>query len=168
MRTIAAGLVVLAIVGAFLAGYWPQRTALTRTSDELADARRLQADAESRAAAADAKLRLARVFGQLLALQDAVSAANFGEAQAASSTFFDQVRDLAAAAKDPSVRAALESVLARRDAVTAALARGEGSVRDLLQPIERELRNALGYPVPAAAEAQPAAAPPATPPPSGR
>jgi hypothetical protein len=36
----------------------------------------------------------------------------------------------------------------RRDSVTAGLARGEGSVREVLSPIEHELRRALGYPVP--------------------
>jgi len=35
----------------------------------------------------------------------------------------------------------------RRDAVTAAIARSEISVRDVLVPVERELRRALGYPL---------------------
>jgi hypothetical protein len=169
MRTVSAGLVLVALGGAFLAGYWPQRAALARTNEQLAEARRLQADAESRAAAADAQLRLARIFGQLLALQDAVATGNYGEAQAVSSRLFDRVRELAAAAEDATARAALESVLARRDTVTAGLARREGSVQDVLLPIERELREALGYPVPAPAGAQPTAtAPPAPALPSGR
>ena len=42
------------------------------------------------------------------------------------------------------------------------LARGEGSVREVLVPVERELRRALGYPVPSLAPV-PAAAPEARP-----
>jgi hypothetical protein len=165
MRRVAAGLVVVALACAFLAGYWPQREALARANEQLAETRRLYAAAEARAAAAEMQLRLARVFGPFLALRDAAAAGNYGEAQGLSSSFFDQIRDLAAASRDPAVRAALGTVLDRRDPVTAGLARGEASVREVLLPIERELRAALGYPVPAPALAQPpsAGAPPGAP-----
>jgi hypothetical protein len=46
------------------------------------------------------------------------------------------------------VRTALDATLMRRDTVTAGIARGESSVREVLVPIERELRRALGYTVP--------------------
>ena len=44
----------------------------------------------------------------------------------------------------PMARTALDAILMRRDTVTAGLARGEGSVREVLVPIARELRRALG------------------------
>ena len=106
---------------------------------------------------AEARARLGRLFGQFLALQDAVVSGNYGEAQALSSPFFDQVREAGAGA-DATARTALDAILMRRDTVTAGLARGEGSVREVLVPIERELRRALGYPVPALVPAPPAPA----------
>ena len=153
------GLVVLLIAGAFAAGYWPQRERLVQAQAEATELRRQLAEARSQLAGAEAKARLGGLFGQFLALQDAVVSGNYGEAQALSSTFFDLVRD-EAAHDDRRGRpaAALDAILTRRDAVTAGLARGEGSVREVLVPIERELRRALGYPVPplAPVDARPA------------
>jgi hypothetical protein len=100
-------------------------------------------------ARAEARDRRGRLFGRLLALQDAVASGNFGEAQSLSTPFFDGVRDEAAGESDAAVRTSLDAILMRRDTVTAGLARGEGSVREVLVPIERELRRALGYPLPA-------------------
>jgi hypothetical protein len=155
-------LVVLLIAGAFVAGYWPQRERLLQAQAEAAEARRQLAEARSVLAAAEAKARLGSLFGQFLALQDAVVADNYGEAQALSSPFFDRVRDEAGKVTDASARTALDAVLMRRDTVTAGLARGESAVREVLVPIERELRRALGYPVPplALAKAVPAEARP--------
>jgi hypothetical protein len=58
------------------------------------------------------------------------------------------VREEATREPDPAVRASLDGILRHRDTATAGLARGEGSVREVLGPIEVELRRALGYPVP--------------------
>jgi hypothetical protein len=138
---------VLLIAGAFVAGYWPQRERLAQARAEAADLRRQLAEIGSRAAEAEAKARRGRLFGQFLALQDAVAAGNYGEAQTLSSPFFDRVQDEAAKTGDASVRTALDAVQMRRDTVTAGLARSEGSVREALVPIERELRRVLGYPV---------------------
>jgi hypothetical protein len=139
-------LVVLLVAAAFFAGYWPQREKLVLLQAEAAEARRALSESQSQLAAAEEKARLGRVFGQFLALHDAVAAGNFGEAQPLSSSFFDQARDEAAKTSDATARTALDAVTMRRDAVTAGLARGEGSVREILVPIERELRRALGYP----------------------
>jgi hypothetical protein len=57
------------------------------------------------------------------------------------------VREEAGRQQDATVRTSLDAVLMRRDAVTAALARGEAAVRGPLDQIESELRRALGYPV---------------------
>jgi hypothetical protein len=142
-----AVLVVLLVGGAFVAGYWPQRQRLARALAEADELRRRQDEGRSLLAAAEAKARLGRLFGQYLALHDAVVASNFGEAQRLSSPFFDAVRDELSRGPDPATRTALDAVLMRRDTLTAGIARGEGSVREVLVPIERELRRALGYPV---------------------
>lgn len=155
MRKILVALVVLLVAGAFFAGYWPQREKLVAAQAEAAEVRRQLSLSQSQLAAAEAKARLGRVFGQFLALQDAVAAGNFGEAQPLSSSFFDQVREESARTSEATARTALDAVLMRRDTVTAGLARGEGSVREVLALIEREMRRALGYP------AAPAAAGPA-------
>jgi hypothetical protein len=156
VRKAMAVLVVLLIGGAFVAGYWPQRQQLLQAQAEANELRRQLAESRSQLAAAEAKARLGRLFGQYLALRDAVASGNFGEAQSVSSPFFDAVRDEVAKGPDPTTRTALDAVLTRRDTVTAGLARGEGSVRESLVPIERELRRALGYPVPPLAPAAPA------------
>jgi hypothetical protein len=142
-----AVLVVLLVGGAFVAGYWPQRQRLARALAEADELRRRLDEGRSLLAAAEAKARLGRLFGQYLALHDAVVASNFGEAQRLSSPFFDAVRDELSRGPDPATRTALDAVLMRRDTLTAGIARGEGSVREVLVPIERELRRALGYPV---------------------
>jgi len=157
VNRLLAVLVVLLVAGAFVMGYWPQRQQLDAARAETAELQRQLSDARSQLAAAETRARLGRVFGQFLALDDAVAAGNFGEARTLSSTFFDQVRDEAPKTTDATVRTAFDAVLMRRDGVTAGLARGEGSVRETLVVIERELRRALGYPVPPAAPEKSAA-----------
>jgi hypothetical protein len=146
-------LVGLLVAAAFVAGYWPQRERLVQAREAANELRRQLSESRSQLAAAEAKARLGRVFGQYLALQDAVASGNYGEAQALSSPFFDAVHEERTRGVDPSVRTALDAVLMRRDAVTAGIARGEGSVREVLAPIARELRRALGYPLPSLAPA---------------
>jgi len=147
VRRLLAVLVVFLIAGAFVAGYWPQRERLARAQAEATELRRQLSEARSRVAEAETTARLGRLFGQFLALQDAVVTGNYGEAQSLSSPFFDRVGDEAAKTGDASVRTALDAILMRRDTVTAGLARSEVSVREVLVPIERELRRAIGYPV---------------------
>lgn len=151
MKKLVAGLVVLLAVGAFVAGWWPQRERRVRAEAESTDRLRQLDEARAELGRAEARERLGRLFGRFLALRDAVASGNFGEARTLSSPFFDRVSDEAGRTADATVRTSLEAVLARRDAVTAALAREEASVRDALVPIERELRRTLGYPVPAPA-----------------
>jgi hypothetical protein len=148
---VLAVLVVLVGAGAFAGGYWPQRQARVRAEREAAEARRQLAETRADLARAEARDRRGRLLGRLLALQDAVASGNFGEAQALSTPFFDGVRDEAASEPDAKVRASLDAILARRDAVTAGLARGEASVREALVPMGMELRRSLDYPVPSPA-----------------
>jgi len=155
-----AVLFVLLVAAAFVAGYWPQRQQRVQARAEEADLRRQLSESRAQLAAVEAKARLGRIFGQYLALQDAVASGNYGEAQKLSSPFFDAVQGEVTKEANPAARTALDAVLIRRDAVTAGIARGEGSVREVLVPIARELRRALGYPVPPLA---PPAAPEARP-----
>jgi hypothetical protein len=151
MKRLLAVLVVLLAAGTFVAGYWPQRQARLRAEQDAAESRRQLFEARTDLTRAEARDRRGRLFGRLLALQDAVASGNFGEGQALSTPFFDGVRDEAARETDAALRTSLEAILMRRDTVTAGLARGEASVGEVLVPIGRELRRALGYPLPALA-----------------
>lgn len=148
MKKVLTVLVVLLVAGAFVAGYWPQRQQLEQARSEAVELQRELAATRAQLATSEARSRRGLLFGQFLALHDAVAAGNFGEARTLSSSFFDQVRDEGAKTTDATARTALDAVLMRRDTVTAGLARGESSVRDVLTLIERELRRAQGYAVP--------------------
>ena len=149
MKKALGALVVLSIGAAFGAGYWLQRERAVRAEAEQAEMRRQLDETRDALDRAETLNRLGRVFGHYLSVRDAVVAGNYGDAQSLSSAFFDGVGDEAGRQKDATVRTALDAVLMRRDTVTAALARGEGAVRGPLDLIERELRRALGYAVPA-------------------
>jgi hypothetical protein len=131
---------VLLLVGAFLAGYWPEHQ-----RNQALEAR--VATLEQQLAAARGELRIGRLLGDLLNLMQVASQQDYGQAQALSSRFFDGVREEAAAASDGRSKDALAATLKLRDAVTAALTRADPAVMLTLTEIENRLRLALGYPV---------------------
>ena len=92
MRKVLVVLVVLLIAGAFVAGYWPQREKLIEAQAETVEARRQLAETRAQLDQAEAKARLGRLFGQFLALEDAVLASDYAGAQALSSSFFNAAR----------------------------------------------------------------------------
>ncbi len=130
---------VLAIVVAYLAGYLPQRgqrVAAEQRAEQL----------DGRLATAEARVRMAEVLGRSLAVKEAAMRNDFGRAGELASPFFDGVRAEVAATPDDALRAGLNDVLARRDAVTSALARADPASAGTLHQIEIRLRDALGYP----------------------
>jgi len=131
---------VVLLAATFLAGYIPERRARTVAETE---SRALQ----ERLALSEGRGRIADLLGEALAVSDAVSRQNYGQAQQLASTFFDRVRAEAASTSDAGFRDALNETLARRDAVIASLTLAEPRVADALQAIELRLRRALGYPV---------------------
>jgi hypothetical protein len=131
---------VVVVVGlAYVAGYWPQHQRLT-------DARGQLSETQTRLATAEARIRLGEVLGQLLALSDAVTAKNYGQAATLSSSFFDAVRNEASRATQPEVTATLQEVLKARDRVTTAIAGTDPGLAGVLKEQEWSLRRALGYP----------------------
>ena len=137
----AAALVVIVLVAiAYIAGFWPQHRQLTDARGQIQSLR-------DRLTAAEARLRLADVLGQLLRLSDAVAAKNYGEAATLSSSFFDAVRAEATRADGPDVRATLQDILKTRDRVTTAIVGTDPALPSVLKEHERTLRRALGYPV---------------------
>ncbi len=144
---------VIVLTGAaYTLGYWPEHQARTDLETRLAAVRQ-EADT------AEARVRAARLLGQLLNMVDAVEALNYGQAQTYSSRFFDDVQTALPQTVSPEVRSVLGQVLQRRDSVTAALARGDQNASTTLRSLELQLRKALGYDVPPAAETAPQTAP---------
>ncbi len=138
-RAILIGAVI--VVGlAYLAGFWPQHR-------QLSDVRGQLQEAQTRLAAAEARIRLGDVLGRLLALSDAVAAKNYGQGATLSSAFFDAVRSEATRAAQPEVNSTLQEILSARDRVTTAIAGADPALTGILKEEERSLRRVLGYPV---------------------
>ena len=135
---VIASLVILVVGAAFLAGYWPEHQRRVASEGQAATLGAQLAEAEAR-------VRMARLLGEVLRVTEAVTALNYGQARELSSTFFDGVRAEAARTPVPSFKTALEGILQRRDGVTAALSRGDQEAADLLRTTQMQLREALGY-----------------------
>ena len=137
MKTFIAVLVTVVAVTGFLAGYVPTQRRLTALEARLQE---LQA----KLAEADTSARVHLLYDRFL---DLVAVANdegrHEEAQVLSTQFFDQVRSHATAAGSAETRAVLESILLSRDQVTAALARYDPKVRDLLSEVRKKFRPLL-------------------------
>jgi len=153
MKRVIFIIVLILIAAAFLVGYWPEHR-------QLVDEQSRTAQLQARVDAAQAKVRLGEVLGQLLVVRDAVAAQNYGTAATAASTYFDRVRDEAARADQPPIKDVLNGIQRSRDNVTAAIARADPGVADTLRQQEMALRGALGYKVePPAPATTPATAP---------
>ncbi len=117
-----------AFLAVFLIGFLPPYVRAGRLESELGNARQRIDLLELRDAAG------------LLYFEAAQK--NYGLAGTEASRFFDRVRETAAETKDANLRRALEEILTSRDSVTAALARGNGSVLDVLQTLYVKTRDA--------------------------
>jgi hypothetical protein len=133
-----AGTVLAA--GAYLAGHLPERRV------------RIAAETEAEAlgtrlAAAEARVRLGELLGRALTVKEVAARQDYGQALELSSQLFDAV--LTESAR-PGVELpdGLNEILSFRDRVTAALARGDPAVVDLLHDVELRLRRLLGYGLP--------------------
>jgi hypothetical protein len=138
MKRLVALAVLLAVGLAYLAGFWPQHQRVLALETEAGTLRDRVADLEART-------RAAALLGELLNVTDAASRKDYGQAQQLSSAFFDHVRAEAAAPGLPAMKPGLPSILAARDAVTSALARGDEQVVSTLRELELKLRVMLGY-----------------------
>ncbi len=136
MRKIGLLVVLILIIAAYVIGYWPEHKQLAATQ-ELNDAIKKQL------ASAEAVGRLARLENELLVLIEQTESQNYGEAQKESATFFDDVRKEIDANKSAPYAPKLEAILARRDAVTAGLAKAEAPTVTVLKQSLTEMRDLL-------------------------
>ena len=132
MKRLGWILFLLLLAAAYVAGYWPQHRKFREAQDNSNAVSARLTDAESR-------LRLCKLQNDLIALVRKTAEKNYGEAQAFSTKFFDQVLAEARQTENQKWKSSLESILQSRDAVTAALAKGDSSARDLLLPLEKTL-----------------------------
>ena len=125
------------LAAGFLIGFIPQFRARIQLETKLAQA--------------NSEFEAARLSSRQNALRDSISLAyleatrkNYGTAAEHASSFFNQVRDLSTQPDAESLRQALQSWLESRDALTAALARGDASAIDLLQELLLKTFRATG------------------------
>jgi hypothetical protein len=137
---ISTAVVILVIGAAYVMGYWPERARRVALEGEVTALREQLNDA-------GARVRMGRLLGDLLNVIEAASALNYGQAQGLSSKFYDAARVEADRTHVPAFKMALEGILQSRDGVTAALTRGDSAAVETLRSAERQLREALGYPV---------------------
>src|SRR5687768_4260638 len=149
-------LVVVLIAAAYVAGFWPQRERVSALQAE-------NVTLQQRLEAAEARVRAGALLGELLTFKETVQEMNYGQARGLSSPFFEHVAAEAARTPDAGIKQALAGILAQRDAMTVALTQGDAASLAHLREAERKLRQALGYPAPAAGMATAPIAPAASP-----
>jgi hypothetical protein len=113
--------VAIALVVVFLLGFVPQYARASRLETELRQAREAYAGSDLRDLVGLAYLQ--------------ANQKNYGLAAETSSQFFRRVRDVANQTPDTGRRKALEDLLAPRDRITAALAKGDAAVIGDLQEL---------------------------------
>lgn len=111
---------------AFLGGYIPQYQQANALRDDLRVAQE-----QIRALEWQIKLAEFRDLAGMVYLT--TNQQNYGNARQHSTQFFDRASELSREASDPGLRNFLESTAQQRDAVTAGLARGEGSIRETVE-----------------------------------
>ena len=139
MKKSHVGLALVVIGAAFLLGYWPANRARVAAERALETT---QASLER----AEARNRLYGLQSKVVDLLATVEARNFGDAQGKASAFFDAVRTEAARPDQSQARAALENILAERDATIRAMTQSDPATSVLLHGAMARLRTALGEP----------------------
>ncbi len=136
MKKIGLLVVLLFIIAAYVIGYWPEHKEVAATQ-QLNDALKKQV------ASAESVGRLARLENELLMLIEQTESQNYGEAQKQSATYFDDVRKEIDLDKTAPYAQKLETILARRDAVTAGLAKADATTVTTLKQSLTEMRDLL-------------------------
>lgn len=136
MRKILLLVVVVLVIWAFLLGYWPQHKQVAAVEQENTQLKQQLASAETVG-------RITRLENQLLVLIEQTEGQNYGEAQKLSNSFFDDMRMEIDRDKGTAFAPKLEAILARRDVVTAGLARAEAPTAATLKQSLTEMRELL-------------------------
>ncbi len=130
MKKVVVALIVLAAV--FVVGFLPEHLKARQAREENSRLR--------------LELDLARLRGELGMMSYEANRNNFGNASKLSSDFFNGLRGGLASpllAGDAGRRAKIEAIAARRDEVTADLARADPAVKEKIAQMYAELSGAL-------------------------
>lgn len=126
--------VALAVVAIFLAGYLPARSRARAAAAENTRVTERLRETEAELARTRFDLQVARLRGSLGEVLHEANANNYGVAAERATAFFDGLRDAAGSAQlaPGERRQIVESVLARRDEISADLARADAAVKGKL------------------------------------
>ncbi|HEX4486622.1 MAG TPA: hypothetical protein VH088_10170 [Terriglobales bacterium] len=133
MKKIVVVLGILLLGGAYLGGYWPQR-------QKIQEAEKNSAQAAQQLTSAQAVVHVTRLENDLVALVDQTQNQNYGEAQKLSSKFFDDLKAEIDRSGNAPYRQILDTILARRDAVTSGLTRADATTIGPLRQSLGEVR----------------------------
>jgi hypothetical protein len=125
--------VVVLVIWAFLLGYWPQKKQVQAIEQENTQLKKDLASSQALG-------RISRLQSELLVLIEQTEGQNYGEAQKLSNSFFDEIRKEIDRDKSAPYASKLEAILARRDAITAGLARAEAPTIGVLRQSLTDLR----------------------------
>jgi hypothetical protein len=134
MRRLGFVLLAALLVVVYVVGYWPPHSQLQKTQTSLQSVSSQLADAQAR-------LQIYSLSDRLVRLIDKVDEKNFGDAQKLSSEFFDQAGAEMTRTNDEHRKSVLQSILGKRDAVTAGLANGASATAEVLHQCLVELRS---------------------------
>lgn len=144
-RILIGAAIVAAVVAIFLAGYLPGRSRARAASVETERVSERLQESQATLAQTQFDLQVARLRGQLGETLQEANANNFSVAADRATTFFDALREAVAspqlAAGDR--RQILEAVLARRDEISADLARADAAVKGKLSEMYMQFGGAV-------------------------
>ncbi len=130
------GLVVILLLLAFVAGYWPQHK-------KVVEAQKASVWFDTRTWQLESSLRLYRLQSQLITLVQETEKKNYANAAELSTKFFNTLNSDVPLAASPDPRASLQTILNQRDAVTATLAKGDPAALDLLKQMLATLSQSI-------------------------
>jgi hypothetical protein len=136
LRRIVLLLVVILIGVAYLLGYWPEHKQSVAVQME-------NVQLKNQLSSAQALGRIARLQNELLLLIEQTESQNYGEAQKLSNSYFDDVRKEIDRDKGAAYVPKLETILGRRDAITAGLARADATTASQLRQSLTEMRELI-------------------------
>ena len=144
-RMLIGAAIVAAAVAIFLAGYLPGRSRARAASVETERVSGRLQESQATLAQTQFDLQVARLRGHLGETLHEANANNFSVAADRATTFFDALREAVAspqlAAGDR--RQILEAVLARRDEISADLARADAAVKGKLSEMYMQFGGAV-------------------------
>lgn len=138
--------IVIGVVLIFLAGYLPGVSRARSASEESRQAAQRLEETTAELAKTRFDLEVARLRGNLGEVLHEANANNFGVASERATTFFDGLRTAVSSNQLPPAserRAVLEEALARRDEISADLARADQSVKMKLAEMFMQFARAI-------------------------